>query len=84
MEEKIKSRKEGFKLMLKESLKKVSEKTDIQVIFKDYFLIESTYTNIIKDSQLNRLVSKYLLYSFLNEYYYISKDDQVILIRKSY
>ena len=84
MEEKIKSRKEGFKLMLKESLKKVSEKTDIQVIFKDYFLIESTYTNIIKDSQLNRLVSKYLLYSFLNEYYYISKDDQVILIRKIY
>ena len=84
MEEKIKSRKEGFKLMLKESLKKVSEKTDIQVIFKDYFLIESTYTNIIKDSQLNKLVSKYLLYSFLNEYYYISKDDQVILIRKIY
>ena len=84
MEEKIKSRKEGFKLMLKESLKKVSEKTEIQVIFKDYFLIESTYTNIIKDSQLNKLVSKYLLYSFLNEYYYISKDDQVILIRKIY
>ena len=84
MEEKIKSRKEGFKLMLKESLKKVSEKTDIQVIFKDYFSIESTYTGIIKDSQLNKLVSKFLLYSFLNEYYYISKDDQVILIRKSY
>ena len=84
MEEKIKSRKEGFKLMLKESLKKVSEKTDIQVIFKDYFSIESTYIGIIKDSQLNKLVSKYLLYSFLNEYYYISKDDQVILIRKSY
>ena len=84
MEEKIKSRKEGFKLMLKESLKKVSEKQDIQVIFKDYFLIESTYTSIIKDSQLNKEISKYLLYSYLNEYYYLSKDDQIILSRKSH
>ena len=84
MEEKIKSRKEGFKLMLKESLKKLSENKDVLAIFKDYFLIESTYTSIIKESQLNKEISKFLLYSYLNEYYYISEDSEIILSRKFY
>ena len=67
MEEKIKSRKEGFELMLKESLKKLSEKPNVIPTFKEYFLIESTYTSIIKESQLDNQITKYLLYSYLND-----------------
>ena len=84
MDEKIKQRKEGFELMLKESLKKLSEKKEVSSIFKDYFLIESTYTSIIKESQLNNQISKYLLYTYLNEYYYLSQNEEIILSRKFY
>ena len=84
MEEKIKSRKEGFELMLKESLKKLCQKSNVLSTFKEYFLIESTYTSIIKESQLNNQISKNLLYSYLNEYYYISQDEKIILSRKYY
>ena len=84
MEEKIKNRKQGFELMLKESLKKLSEKKDVKAIFKDYFLIESTYISIINESQLNNQISKYLLYSYLNEYYYISQDKDIISLRRYY
>ena len=84
MEEKIKSRKEGFELMLKESLKKLSEKPNVISIFKEYFLIESTYTSIIKESQLDNQITKYLLYSYLNDYYYISNNEKIILSRKNY
>ena len=84
MDEKIKQRKEGFELMLKESLKKLSEKKEASSIFKDYFLIESTYTSIIKESQLNNQISKYLLYTYLNEYYYLSQNEEIILSRKFY
>ena len=84
MDDKIKSRKEGFELMLKESLKKLSQKTDVISTFKDYFLIESTYLSIIKESQLNNQVTKYFLYTYLNEYYYLSDDEQIILSRKFY
>ena len=84
MEEKIKNRKQGFELMLKESLKKLSEKKEVKAIFKDYFLIESTYTSIIKESQLNNQISKYLLYSYLNDYYYISQDKDIIISRRYY
>ena len=84
MEEKIKNRKQGFELMLKESLKKLSEKKEVKSIFKDYFLIESTYTSIIKESQLNNQISKYLLYSYLNDYYYISQDKDIIISRRYY
>ena len=84
MDEKIKQRKEGFELMLKESLKKLSHKTDVLSTFKEYFLIESTYTSIITESQLNNQISKYLLYSYLNEYYYESQNEEIILSRKTY
>ena len=84
MDEKIKSRKEGFELMLKESLKKLSEKSNVLSTFKEYFLIESTYTSIIKESQLDKQITKFLLYSYLNKYYYISKNEEIILSRKNY
>ena len=84
MDEKIKSRKEGFELMLKESLIKLSQKSDVISTFKDYFLIESTYISIIKESQLNNQITKYFLYSYLNDYYYLSQNEQIILSRKYY
>ena len=84
MDEKIKSRKEGFELMLKESLKKLSEKSNVLTTFKEYFLIESTYTSIIKESQLDNQITKYILYTYLNEYYYLSKNKEIILARKYY
>ena len=84
MDEKIKSRKEGFELMLKESLKKLSEKSNVLTTFKEYFLIESTYTSIIKESQLDNQITKYILYTYLNEYYYLSQNKEIILARKYY
>ena len=84
MAEKHQSRKEGFELMLKESLKKLSEKPNVISTFKEYFLIESTYTSIIKESQLDNQITKYLLYTYLNEYYYISQNEKIILSRKNY
>ena len=81
MEEKIKCRKEGFKLMLKESLNKLTKTEDISTLFKEYFLIESKYISIIKETQLINQVSKYLIYTYLNDYYYISSNNNIIISR---
>ena len=83
-EEKIKCRSEGLLLMLKESLEKLSKSENLTEAFKEYFLIEQSYSNLIKKSQLNKEIDKLKLYSLLNEYYYKSSDEDMILLRRKY
>jgi hypothetical protein len=84
MEEKIKCRSEGLQLMLKDSLEKLSKNGDLSTIFKEYFLVEQTYSSIIKQSQLNKEIDKQKLYSLLNEYYYKCSTENMILLRRKY
>ena len=84
MEEKIKCRSEGLQLMLKESLEKLSKNNDLPTVFKEYFLIEQSYSSLINKSQLDKQIDKIKLYSLLNEYYYKSSDEEMILLRRKY
>ena len=84
MEEKIKCRSEGLQLMLKESLEKLSKNNDLPTVFKEYFLIEQSYSSLINKSQLDKQIDKIKLYSLLNEYYYKSSDEKMILLRRKY
>jgi len=84
MEEKIKCRSEGLQLMLKESLEKLSKNDDLPTVFKEYFLIEQSYSSLINKSQLDKQIDKIKLYSLLNEYYYKSSDEKMILLRRKY
>ena len=70
--------------MLKESLEKLSKSENLTEAFKEYFLIEQSYSNLIKKSQLNKEIDKLKLYSLLNEYYYKSSDEDMILLRRKY
>ena len=84
MEEKIKCRSEGLQLMLKESLEKLSKNDDLPTVLKEYFLIEQSYSSLINKSQLDKQIDKIKLYSLLNEYYYKSSDEKMILLRRKY
>ena len=84
MEEKIKCRTEGLQLMLKESLEKLSKNENLSVAFKEYFLIEESYSSLINKSQLDKQIKKQQFISLLNEYYYKSSDEDMILLRRKF
>ena len=84
MEEKIKCRTEGLQVMLKESLLKLSKNENLSVVFKEYFLIEQSYSSLINKSQLDKQINKQQLISLLNEYYYKSNDENMILLRRKF
>ena len=84
MEEKIKCRTEGLQLMLKESLQKLSKNENLSVVLKEYFLIEQSYSSLINKSQLDKQINKQQLISLLNEYYYKSNDENMILLRRKF
>ena len=84
MEEKIKCRTEGLKLMLKETLEKLSKNENLAYAFKEYFLMEQSYLSLINKSQLGNNISKKQLIDLLNEYYYKSSDEDMILLRRKY
>ena len=84
MEEKIKCRTEGLQVMLKESLLKLSKNENLPVAFKEYFLIEQSYSSLINKSQLDQQINKQQLISLLYEYYYKSTDQNMILLRRKY
>ena len=84
MEEKIKCRTEGLQVMLKESLQKLSKNENLPVAFKEYFLIEQSYSSLINKSQLDQQINKQQLISLLYEYYYKSTDQNMILLRRKY
>ena len=84
MEEKIKCRTEGLELMLKESLRKLSKNENLPTAFKEYFLIEQSYSSLINKSQLDKQIDKRKLISLLNEYYYKSTDEEMILLRRKF
>jgi hypothetical protein len=84
MEEKIKCRTEGLQLMLKESLQKLSKNENLSVVLKEYFLIEQSYSSLINKSQLDKQINKQQLIALLNEYYYKSNDENMILLRRKF
>ena len=84
MEEKIKCRSEGLQVMLKESLEKLSKNQNLSNAFKEYFLIETSYSSLINKSQLDKQINKSKLYALLNDYYYKSTDENMILLRRKY
>lgn len=84
MEEKIKCRTEGLQLMLKESLQKLSKNENLSLVLKEYFLIEQSYSSLINKSQLDKQINKQQLIALLNEYYYKSNDDNMILLRRKF
>ena len=84
MEEKIKCRSEGLQLMLKESLEKISKYQDLPNAFKEYFLLETSYSKLINKSQLDKQIDKSKVYALLNDYYYKSSDENMILLRRKY
>ena len=84
MEEKIKCRSEGLQLMLKESLEKISKDQDLPNAFKEYFLLETSYSKLINKSQLDKQIDKSKVYSLYNDYYYKSSDENMILLRRKY
>ena len=84
MEEKIKCRTEGLQLMLKESLQKLSKNDNLSLVLKEYFLIEQSYSSLINKSQLDKQINKQQLIALLNEYYYKSNDENMILLRRKF
>ena len=84
MEEKIKCRLEGLQVMLKESLLKLSKNDNMPEVFKEYFLIEQSYSSLINRSQLDKQIDKQQFISLLNEYYYKSTNEDMILLRRKY
>ena len=84
MEEKIKCRSEGLQLMLKESLEKISKDQNLPNAFKEYFLLETSYSTLINKSNLDKQIDKSKVYSLLNDYYYKSSDENMILLRRKY
>ena len=84
MEEKIKCRSEGLQVMLKESLLKLSKNDNMPEVFKEYFLIEQSYSSLINRSQLDKQIDKQQFISLLNEYYYKSTNEDMILLRRKY
>ena len=84
MEEKIKCRSEGLKLMLKESLEKISKDQDLPNAFKEYFLLETSYSKLINQSKLDKQIDKSKVCALFNDYYYKSSDENMILLRRKY
>jgi len=84
MEEKIKYRTEGLKVMLKESLEKLSKNENLAYVLREYFLMEQSYSSLINKTQLSNQINKKQLYSLLNDYYYKSSDEDMILLRRKY
>ena len=84
MEEKIKCRTEGLEVMLKESLEKLSKNDNLSMVFKEYFLMEESYLSLINKSQLDKQIDKQKFISLLNDYYYKSSDQNMIILRRKF
>ena len=82
--EKIKSRKEGLLLMLKSQLETLSTNDNIKNSIKEYFLIESSYSSLIKESNLKNEISKYTLNSIMTEYYFKTTDPNIFTKRRNF
>ena len=83
-QEKLKSRKEGLILMLKSQLEKLSSNGNIKNSIKEYFLVESSYTSLIKESKLEKEISKYTLNSILSESYFETSDKDIFTKRRNF
>ena len=73
---------DGIILMLSDTLKTLSEELNISKIFKEYYMIETTYIGLIKKRKFENVITTHKLYELLNDYYYASNNMENIKERR--
>ena len=73
---------DGIILMLSDTLKTLSEEQNISKIFKEYYMIETTYIGLIKKRKFENVITTHKLYELLNDYYYASNNMENIKERR--
>jgi len=75
------SKSEATILMLTDSLNHINNKNIFEAL-KEYYLLETTYTGVIKKQKFDSVITQNQLYSLFNKYYYSSNDVNIIRERR--